>query len=264
MKTCFVIQPFDKDKFDKRYNDIFEPAIKKAGYEPYRIDKDNSVLIPIEDIERGIRESSVCFAEISTDNPNVWYELGYAFSSGKNVIMICSEERIGKFPFDIQHRFIITYKTGSLSDFNELSDKITKKIKAIEHKNKTVETLSQIPLQEVKGLKSHEIALLILLLENTISKEDSVSVYTLKSQMNKSGYTDIATSVGIRTLEKSNLLKTYMQIDEWNNGNEFIACKLTEAGENWILDNQDKLEFRLDPSLIPKEIYQDEDDDLPF
>lgn len=52
MKTCFVIQPFDKDKFDKRYNDIFEPAINKAGYQSYRVDKDNSVTIPIEDIEK--------------------------------------------------------------------------------------------------------------------------------------------------------------------------------------------------------------------
>mgnify|MGYP003575414113 CR=1 FL=1 len=52
--------------------------------------------------------------------------------------MICSEERSGKFPFDIQHRFIITYKNGSLKDFVDLSTKITNKIKATEHKDKTV------------------------------------------------------------------------------------------------------------------------------
>ena len=262
MKTCFVIQPFDKDKFDKRFNDIFEPAIRNAGYTSYRVDKDNSVLIPIDEIEKGIKDSSICFAEISTDNPNVWYELGYAFACGKNVIMVCSDERIGKFPFDIQHRFIITYRTGSTSDFNELADKITTKIRAIEHKNKTVETLSNIPVQEIKGLKSHEIALLILLMENTISKEDFVSVYTLKSEMNKSGYTDVATSVAIRTLEKANLIKTFMQNDDWNNGHDYIACKLTDIGEDWILENQDKLEFKLDPSTLEKDEIID--DELPF
>jgi hypothetical protein len=259
MKTCFVIQPFDKDKFDKRYNDIFEPAINKAGYQSYRVDKDNSVTIPIEDIEKNIRESDICFAEISTDNPNVWYELGYAFACKKNVIIVCSEERTNKFPFDIQHRFIITYKTGSLSDFNDLSQKITNKIIATEHKNKTVETLQQIPVQETKGLKSHEIALLILLMENTISKDDYISIYTLKSQMNKSGYTDVATNVGIRILEKIKLIETFMQQDNWNNGQEFIACKLTENGENWVLENQDKLEFRFDAS-----IDENEENDLPF
>lgn len=213
MKTCFVIQPFDGDKFDKRYVDIFEPAIKEAGYKPYRVDKDNSVTIPIENIETKIRESEFCFAEISTDNPNVWYELGYAFACGKNIIMVCSEERVGKFPFDIQHRFIITYKTGSPSDYAILADSITAKIKATEHKNNTVENLQYISFQEIKGLKSHEIALLILLMENTISKDDYLSVHDLKSQMNKSGFTDIATNVGIRTLEKIKLLETFIQTD---------------------------------------------------
>jgi hypothetical protein len=27
MARCFVIQPFDKGTFDKRYDDVFEPAI---------------------------------------------------------------------------------------------------------------------------------------------------------------------------------------------------------------------------------------------
>jgi hypothetical protein len=56
MKKCFVIQPFDNGTFDKRYAEIFEPAIKNAGFEPYRVDKDASVRIPIADIEKGINE----------------------------------------------------------------------------------------------------------------------------------------------------------------------------------------------------------------
>lgn len=49
MDKCFVIQPFDNDKFDKRYQDIFKPAIDKAELDPYRVDKDLSVRIPIDD-----------------------------------------------------------------------------------------------------------------------------------------------------------------------------------------------------------------------
>jgi len=52
MEICFVIQPFDSGGvFDKRYADVFEPAIKAAGLEPYRIDRDYNTVIPIEDIE---------------------------------------------------------------------------------------------------------------------------------------------------------------------------------------------------------------------
>ena len=109
MPSCFVIQPFDRARYDKRFDDIFAPAIKAAGLEPYRVDKDPGVNIPIDDVERGIRDAAVCFAEISTDNPNVWIELGYAIAARKSVVLICSDERKTDFPFDVRHRNIITY-----------------------------------------------------------------------------------------------------------------------------------------------------------
>ena len=33
MPTCFVIQPFDNGKYDKRYEDTFKPAIEAAELE---------------------------------------------------------------------------------------------------------------------------------------------------------------------------------------------------------------------------------------
>lgn len=259
MERCFVIQPFDKGRFDKRYEDIFQPAITKADLEPYRIDEDMSVRIPIEDIEKGISESAICFAEITTNNPNVWYELGFAFACGKDVVMICSDERADKFPFDIQHRHIITYKTSSKSDFETLEEAITKKIKALLQKGKTVSKLSTLPVVETEGLNSHEIALLVLLMENQISADEVVSTWYLKEGMGKAGYTDLATSVAIRTLLKKQMIKTFMQEDAYNNNESFPACKLTERGEEWILNNQDQLVFRKDNNR--KDAFSD---DLPF
>jgi hypothetical protein len=60
MATCFVIQPFDGGKFDKRFQDIFKPAIEAAGLEAYRVDNDHKVLVPIESIEDGIRQAAIC------------------------------------------------------------------------------------------------------------------------------------------------------------------------------------------------------------
>ena len=258
MKKCFVIQPFDSGTFDKRYADIFDPAIRKSGFEPYRIDKDLSVRIPIDEIEKGINDSEICFAEITTDNPNVWYELGYAFACEKDVVMVCSDERAGKkFPFDIQHRHIIEYKTSSKSDYETLENTITQKINALQQKTQTVKKLNATPVIDTEGLKSHEIALLILITNNSFSNEDGISVWYLKNEMNKSGYTDIATSVGVRTLTKNEMIDTFKDTDY--NGNEDIACKLTEKGVNWILTNQDLLEFRQQSKNQEKTI-----DDLPF
>ena len=40
MPTCFVIQPFDSGKFDKRFDSVFKPAIKNAGMDAYRVDQE--------------------------------------------------------------------------------------------------------------------------------------------------------------------------------------------------------------------------------
>ena len=247
MKKCFVIQPFDKGTFDKRYADIFEPAIKKAGFEPYRIDNDLSVRIPIDEIEKGIRDSEICFAEITTDNPNVWYELGYAFACGKDVVMVCSDERAGKkFPFDIQHRHIIEYKTSSKSDFETLEDIITRKINALQQNTQTVKKLNVTPIIDTEGLKGHEIALLIFVANYSVANENGISIWSLKDEMNKSGYTDVATTAGVMSLVKKEMIETlkFTEYDSWNNEFVHTACKLTEIGENWLLTNQDQLQFR--------------------
>ena len=127
---CFVIQPFDFGKYDRRYRDIIKPAIESCGLQPYRIDEDDDVEIPISTIEEKISSASLIIAEITTDNPNVWFELGYALACSKQVILICSDERTSKFPFDIRHRRILTYHTESLSDFEECKDKLSSIISA--------------------------------------------------------------------------------------------------------------------------------------
>ena len=131
MGRCFVMQPFDGGPFDARYEDVFVPAIKDAGLEPYRVDRDPGVTIPIDEIEAGIRSADVCLAEISLDKPNVWYELGFAIASQKEVVLVCIEDRRTSFPFDVQHRTIIRYRTDSPRDFETVKEKVTARLKAI-------------------------------------------------------------------------------------------------------------------------------------
>jgi hypothetical protein len=131
MARCFIIQPFDNDKFDARYRETFKPAIEEAGFEPYRVDEDVSVLIPINDIEQGIRSATVCFAEISKDNANVWYELGYAVACARPVVMVCEKNARLKLPFDIQHRSIIYYDPDTASGFEKVKTDITARLRGV-------------------------------------------------------------------------------------------------------------------------------------
>ncbi|MDR3681873.1 MAG: hypothetical protein P4L41_18025 [Flavipsychrobacter sp.] len=252
MDTCFVIQPFDKDKFDKRYTDIFEPAIKAAGLMPYRVDQDPSVRIPIEQIEDGIKKSVLCFAELTSDNPNVWYELGYAFAMDKDVVMITEERQ--KFPFDIQHRQIITYKTNSKSDFENLENHITEKIKGLLQKRTNVRRFIDTPVKESEGLKQHEITMMLIFLENQLTEEHTVSAFRLQRDMEIAGFTKAASNLGFRQLRIKNLIEQFKEYDE--QGEEYIVFKLTTSGEEWILKNQDKIEFRSKSQQL--------NNDLPF
>lgn len=129
MKYCFVMQPFDGDKYDKRFDVIIKPTVESLGYLAYRIDRDPTADILIESIEHKIKSSDFCIAEISTNNPNVWYELGFACASGKKLIMVCSEERGDEpFPFDIRHRNILIYKTKVPSDFERYRESLRARI----------------------------------------------------------------------------------------------------------------------------------------
>ena len=87
--------------------------------------------------------------------------------------------------------------TGQISDFSLLSETFTKKVLAYKAKSNTVKHLLSAPIVETEGLKRHEISLLVLIMENQLTSEESYSLYNLKSEMSKAGFTDIATSVGI-------------------------------------------------------------------
>lgn len=242
MDTCFVIQPFDKDKFDQRYTDIFEPAIKAAGLDPYRVDRDPTVTIPIERIEEGIKSAKICFAEITLDNPNVWYELGFAFASGKDVVMVTEERQ--KFPFDIQHRHVINYKTTSKSDYEKLEVAIKEKLIGLLGKQKSVKEILENPIKESQGLKPHELTMLLLIMENQLTREESVSLYNIKNDMDKAGFNALAVSISVRELHSKGFIETFKESDYTNN--EYVLCRLTELGEKWIIDNQNLMQFRND------------------
>lgn len=128
MPRCFVIQPFDEGgPYDKRYRDVLLPAIKDAGLDAYRVDEDPSSSVLIDDIENNIRSSEICLADITPDNPNIWYEVGFAFANNRPVVMICAKPRPKDPPFDVRHRHLIYYKQDSPSDFAKLKADVTER-----------------------------------------------------------------------------------------------------------------------------------------
>lgn len=265
MSSCFIIQPFDNGTFDFRYEDVFKPAIEAAGLEPYRVDADPGANIPIDQIESGIRQALVCFADITLDNPNVWFELGYAFASNKEVCMVCSDERTSKFPFDVQHRRIERYKARSPRDFSDLSKKITQRLTAMKDQVEKFE-VDEIPalLKGSGGLSQREILTLASMVEVQDEADELVTHSTLRRQMERHGQNNLAVHMGVNRLLGRGLIRDSFNEDE--QGYRYSGYRVTPQGISWLIENEELL--NLDLSKSPKPDYKpkpsDLDDDIPF
>jgi hypothetical protein len=265
MARCFVIQPFDHSRYDKRYDDVFVPAIRKAGLEPYRVDRDPSVTIPIDEIENQITASQVCLAEISTDNPNVWFELGFAIARQKDVIPVCSDERKTKYPFDVQHRSVLNYTTESPSDYQILQKRIVERLHAIVSKQQQLGELSKVrSVVKVEGLEQYEVAALVAAAQQGEGPDDPISASLIRQDTATAGFTPLATNMGLRSLRSKQMIEA-VEMSDYNN-NSYQAYRVTDKGMEWLFANKDSLALRTEPAgrNSSSSDFVVSDDDVPF
>lgn len=257
MPTCFVIQPFDSGKYDKRYQGIYKPAIEAAGLDPYRVDNDAGVLVPIESIEKGIRQAAICLADITEDNPNVWYELGYAFAAGRPVVMVCSDDRPGKkYPFDIQHRSIIPYMADAPSDFEKLRESLTAKLKTISERSDVLDQIAEsTPIATIEGLSAMETLVLAVVAGEAFMPEHAVSVAGAKHDAERAGITNMGFNLALRKLTAKRFVRLEDMYDE-RSGEGYSGLAVTESGWRWIEANESR--------FVLHRQDKKKDDNVPF
>lgn len=112
-KKCFVIMPigntegYEEGHFSKVYKNLLKPAIKEAGYQPERADEVQSTnLIAVDIIER-IYQTPIAICDVSSCNPNVFYELGIRHTCSLPVVLI--KDKKTNNPFDIKDIRYIEY-----------------------------------------------------------------------------------------------------------------------------------------------------------
>ena len=258
--TCFVIQPFDRGKFDKRYEDAFEPALADSGFSAYRVDEDPGTDDLIAAIEEGIRSAAICLADVTKNNPNVWYELGYANAAGKPVILTCCDEREGPLPFDIHHRHVIHYQSESASDFDNLKREISKRADVLFHKVAEKQMDEADPIAPQDGLPQREVHLLGLTAGETAAPEARESVWSLRATAESGGLTAVAFGLAFRGLTRRGFIETERVEDH---DGEYEGAYVTDAGWQWI-EAHDHL-FNLEAkSRVGVGSDPDIDDDIPF
>src|SRR5215469_3216004 len=123
IRRAFVIMPFGEKKapdgtaidFDAVYKELFAPAIAAAGLQPHRADADRRGGSIHLDMFQDLLLAEFVVADLTLDNPNVWYEIGvrHALRAGGSVLTYALRRRL---PFDItgQRMQRYTLKNGRL------------------------------------------------------------------------------------------------------------------------------------------------------
>lgn len=123
---CFVIQPYGVRTNSATGEDVDNDKVFSALQRLENIDP----TFPIEIIRGDIRpvrreslnshlsdcfdEAHFCIADVTGQNPNVFYEIGYARGKGLKVIIICQDRQ--DVPSDLEGSLVIQYKPSKMTD----------------------------------------------------------------------------------------------------------------------------------------------------
>ena len=97
-RHAFVAMPFGSKRgddgvlidFDKVYLDYIAPALEAAGLEVFRADQEQRAGDIRTDMFQELLVADLVVADLTLDNPNVWYELGVRHAlRARGVVLVC-------------------------------------------------------------------------------------------------------------------------------------------------------------------------------
>lgn len=124
----FVLMPFDH-KFEDIYHLGIKPACANAGAYAERVDEQIFTEGILDRIYNQIAKADIIVSDMTGQNPNVFYETGYAHALDKIVILLTQKPE--DIPFDMEHYPHIIYG-GDIA--KKLLPELEKKVRwAIDH-----------------------------------------------------------------------------------------------------------------------------------
>jgi hypothetical protein len=131
---CFVLMPL-KEPFIRIFNEHVKPTIESMEFKVTKADDIFASHVIIDDIWALINQARFIVADVTGKNANVFYELGIADTTGKEIIILTQNEE--DIPFDLTHRRYLKY-----TDNDEGWFKLRNDLKAY------VVAITQSPLHE--------------------------------------------------------------------------------------------------------------------
>jgi DNA-binding Xre family transcriptional regulator len=131
--SAFILMPFDPAS-TQIYNLMIKPALESVGYTVLRADSLLDQQNILKKIIHGIAKAHLIVADLTKDNPNVFYELGLCH--GLNISTIMITQSIKDLPFDLKSYLVKQYSR----DFAEIGQFIEElKEIAESHKKNQIE-----------------------------------------------------------------------------------------------------------------------------
>lgn len=140
-KTCFVLMPF-AEGYQEVYDQVYTPVCSANGLRCWRVDEIAGPGSITQDIVEGIIDADIILADLTSQNPNVFYELGIAHAVGNKTIMTC--QSVDEVPFDIANYRVILYEqtiSGSKQLAKRLSAAIKELLAALDRTNNPVQSV---------------------------------------------------------------------------------------------------------------------------
>jgi nucleoside 2-deoxyribosyltransferase len=114
--------------FSKELEDVYIYGIRKSvntiRFKCLRADELEFTGSIIDEIIDNVKRCRAVVAEISDENPNVFYEVGWAHALGKPTILVA--RGAADLPFDVRHINTITYQS-----IHELEERLTARLRAL-------------------------------------------------------------------------------------------------------------------------------------
>ena len=247
-KTCFVLMPF-AEEYREVYEQVYRPVCNAAGIRCWRVDEVAGPGSITRDIVEGIIDADIIISDLTSQNPNVFYELGIAHAVGNKTIMTC--QRIEDVPFDIGNYRVILYDqtiAGSKKLTERLTAAIQELLAALDRTNNPVQSvlggragahfLRRVPLFRVVDITVLTRPLRLLLEEKSILYVDQLGKLDLEEIVSREGFgADSLSQLAllIRELDVYSDAETFQRFLTENN----IRLSRRYGGERWgsLLDS---------------------------
>lgn len=119
-KRVFVAMPFASE-FDDCFHYGIQGAVKSCGYLCERADLESFVGDVMEFVKERIQIADLIIADLTTANPNVYLEVGYAWGLNKKTVLLVKDTK--ELTFDTRGQRCLAYTT-----IKDLETKLTKEL----------------------------------------------------------------------------------------------------------------------------------------